>query len=155
MSRTVFSTTATGIINELCKLFGAKIVTNSAHNYHHSRNNNNLKQDLISVGNISADYFHKDWRTQYPFDNTGSDFLDNLHNITHPRMRAIQQWQEKNGNVDWICFDDDKFTDNNRLFHVDFDEGITFNQYRAACVRWSNDVLNTTLIIPKHPTQTE
>jgi len=137
--RTVFNTSATGIVRKLCQMFEAKIVTNSSHNYHNVRSRT-LKDDLINIANIPEDYFHNDWRTKYPSnEDDHPDFKDDNFMTTHPRMRAIDKWQMKNGSVDWIAFDDANFTNNKRLFLVDFDEGITYKQFRSVMEHWGVD----------------
>lgn len=134
LRRSVMSTVAIGCILNLCNRADAKIVTNTMHNYHDT-STGDLRNDLIEHG-ILETYFHNDWRTKFPYDNIGSDFMTDLHNITHPRLRAIQQWQHKNGNADWICFDDELFTDDKRLIHIDFDKGITTDERNKAFDLW-------------------
>lgn len=133
--RSVFSTTATGFIKEICKKTGAKIVTNSSHNYH-DVGNHTLKDDLKLRGGIPEEYFHSDWRTKYPMIDPASDQFTVLD---IRRMAAIDEWMRRNGEVDWIGFDDSKYTDSDRLYLVDFNEGITYKHFLAVCERWGVD----------------
>ena len=101
------------MLNELCRKTGAKIVTNSMHNYNDPYNNT-LRDDLIMWG-IDEDYFHNEWRTIFPHVDYSS--------VNSPvrgigRLIAIEAWLAENGNYDWICFDDRKFSDSHRLIHI-------------------------------------
>jgi hypothetical protein len=42
---------------------------------------------------------------------------------------VFQEWIDDNGECDWICFDDEVFTDDPRLFVIDFDRGIDYDVY--------------------------
>lgn len=121
----IFSPVCIGIVKKLCELSGAKIVCNSSHNTHlnfFSDEPTSLKDDLMSAG-IPQDMFHHEWRTKFP--------------VICNRMIAIQDWLENNDlHADWIAFDDEKFTDNERLIHVDFSSGITIDHFNKACKFW-------------------
>ncbi len=93
--------------------------------YHNT--DDNLKDDLISSGFDPA-LFHPDWRTKYPHG---------LMSFDEPtRMAAIEEWQSRNGEADWLCFDDSNFTDDARLIVVDFDSGITTKDFTKAGQKW-------------------
>lgn len=135
LQRSVMNTQAIGVINRLCKLADAKLVTNSTHNHHTVRETGyTLRQDLIKWG-IHEKYFHEDWRTSFPWPDLESDPLF----PTHRRLRGIMEWEQKNGQADWICFDDEPFVDKSdeRLFVIDFDRGITYDTYLAVKKYWN------------------
>jgi len=120
--RECLNTGALGYIKRFCNISGAKVVTNSMHNYENipdSLVRRTLKYDLIDWG-LPAKIFHDDWRTEF-----GKD-------ASHNRLTAIHQWQAHNGPADWVCFDDVHFTEDKRLILIDFDRGIDHSAYRKA-----------------------
>lgn len=119
--RSIVNTNAIGILNRLCNRAEAKIVTNSSHNYFDTQTGD-LRADLIRHG-IKSEHFHDDWRTKYPYHSKP---------MYHSRESAILEWQDRNGEVDWICFDDIQFTESNRLMLVDFDRGIDYPLFLRA-----------------------
>jgi hypothetical protein len=122
MQRTHMSTNAVAYVNQLCKRADAKIVTNSAHNYYNT-DMGDLKTDLIIHG-IKKEYFHEDWRTDFAArGTTGSDYNS---------MKGVDNWIKKHGDVDWICFDDFGFTTMPNLILVDFNHGISYDEYVLA-----------------------
>lgn len=132
IQRSVMNTQAIGYVNRLALLADAKIVTNSTHNYHTVKETDrNLRDDLIRWG-LKASYVHDDWRTEFPWP----DWADGQP--IHRRLKGIMGWQEKNGQADWICFDDEPFIDKNdpRLMHVDFERGIDYDLFMKACKHW-------------------
>jgi hypothetical protein len=130
MQRTVMNTQALGYVVRLAKIGNAKIVTNSSHNYA-DVGCRTLKDDLIKWG-IKEEYFHKNWRTEYPNPKTGKFSASSANR----RMIAIENWQDDNGEADWVAFDDENFTDNKRLILIDFDRGIDYSAYRKAAKVW-------------------
>lgn len=137
MERSTMNTQAIGYICELVKLSDAKIVTNSTHNTHDVEDlltgeKRTLKQDLIKWG-LKEEWFHENWHTSYPFPN-GSRFSEHT---SHRRMKAIDEWQEVNGEVDWVCFDDEPFTEDPRLVVIDFERGIDFDAFSVALKQWN------------------
>jgi HAD domain in Swiss Army Knife RNA repair proteins len=136
MERTVMNTQALGYIADLVKSSGAKIVTNSTHNTHDvvdllTGQNRTLKHDLVKWG-LDTVWFHDNWHTSYPFAK-GAKFSEYT---SHQRLKAIEQWQEENGESDWICFDDEPFTEDPRLIVIDFDLGIDEQVWRTARDFW-------------------
>lgn len=119
--RSLVSTIAIACLSSLTRTVGCKIVCNTMHNSHYVEGRS-IKDDLIRHG-IDADAFHTDWQTVFGQFNLGRHFS---------RMDAINEWLTRNGNHDWVCFDDEKFTTDKRLIHIDFDHGITFDKYRKA-----------------------
>jgi hypothetical protein len=108
------------IVNELCRKADAKIVFNSTHN----RDGSRALADLAREG-LDVDFFHEDAMTGYFQDlSVGT------------RMGAIEDWMEKNGEADWIAFDDSNFTDNERLILIPFEVGITPHHYHLASEIW-------------------
>lgn len=145
--RTVMNQSALGYVQRLCQIADAKLVTNSTHNFHQyedmlSSVNMTLQNDLIKFG-IDKEIFHKDWRTKFP-NPPGSKFSSSSD---HRRMLAINEWMERNGEADWICFDDDAFTDDPRLVVVDFETGIDYFAFRDACRLWEIDISNKDLFV--------
>ncbi len=140
LDRSVLNTQAIGIINQIAIKANAKIVTNSTHNTHTVRSTGrNLRDDLIKWG-MKEEYFHDDWKTEYPWPKDMRDSNDPTAIILeHRRMAAIKQWQEKNGDADWIAFDDDKFIDSERLFLIDFNNGICYEEYIKVKEYWKFD----------------
>jgi hypothetical protein len=131
--RAVLNTQAIGILNRLCKLGSALIVTNSTHNHVTIRETGRtLKTDLIKWG-LRPEHIHEDWRTDFPWPDWGDG-----QNI-HRRLKGIMGWQEKNGKADWICFDDEPFVTDDRLFVIDFDYGIDYHMYLSVCEHWKLD----------------
>lgn len=110
---------AIDLLNKLCKDTGAKIVTNSNHNYNMVEGYS-LKDDLITWG-IEPEYFHEDWRTCFPYID-----YSKVKNETRGigRFIAIDKWHEKNGSSEWVCFDDRKFTISFRLIHITDSYGL-------------------------------
>lgn len=137
VNRSTMNTQALGYICELVSISGAKIVTNSTHNTHDVEDlltgtKRSLKDDLVYWG-LEEEWFHENWHTSYPFPN-GAKFSEYS---SHRRMKAIDEWQEANGEVDWVCFDDEPFTENPRLIVIDFELGIDFAAFQAALNVWN------------------
>lgn len=125
--RTGFNLESIRLLDQLCNVTGAKIVTNSMHNYYEV-DNCSLKYDLISNG-IDSEHFHKEWRTIYP----KIDYKARPSSVRGiGRLYAIEDWIEKNGPCEWICFDDRKFTDDPRLIHITRWHGIDQKYYNEA-----------------------
>lgn len=117
---------AVAIINRLCRESDAKLVMNTYHNTAGLA----LKTDLIREG-INEEYFHEHWHTIFPHGIRSVD-----EKITD-RMAGIQQWMIDHGEVDWLCFDDADFTNDERLIRVDFDYGIGAKEFDKACRFWN------------------
>ena len=124
MFRSSMNTNALGFLIRLCRDSGAKLVTNSTHNYHITPTGN-LREDMILFG-VPQELFHEDWRTIYGFQEHLCD------ESSKTRMESINYWLKNNGEHSWICFDDYKFTEDSRLILVDFDDGIQYNHYCQA-----------------------
>jgi hypothetical protein len=132
MHRSVLNTQSIGILNRLAKLADAKIVTNSTHNnFTVKETGRTLKTDLIKWG-LKEEYIHENWRTTFPWPDLESDPLF----PTHRRLRGIMEWEAANGQADWICFDDEPFVTDDRLFVIDFDCGIDYVVYVKVCKNW-------------------
>jgi hypothetical protein len=143
--RSIMSNISIGWIRRLLKLSGCKIVTNSMHNYMNTGKDNlsmtggnaverDLKQDLIRHG-IPYDAFHDHWRTEFPNPR------ERKFSMSDParRMLSIENWLADNGEADWLCFDDEPFTEDDRLIVIDFDRGVDKFAYRRACETWNLD----------------
>lgn len=130
IGRKMFNTNALGWVIALAKKTDARIVMNTSHNYHLTARGN-VKEDLIHWG-IEEKIFHPDWRTKY-----GADYdRDEDAQIVNSRIGAINDWMKRNGEHDWLCFDDANFTEDPRLIVVNFDDGITYSHYRKALKVW-------------------
>jgi hypothetical protein len=127
--RACMNQSAIGYLNMLCDHAKAKVVTNTSHNYHEVKDGygfpRDLKTDLIRWG-VKDHLFHEDWRTKFPECGKFSGGEMN-------RLLAIEEWLAKNGDADWCCFDDAKFTEDKRLILIDFDHGITRDSIMRAC----------------------
>jgi hypothetical protein len=132
--RSVMNTQAIGYVNKLAKLASARIVTNSTHNnFTVKETGRTLRDDLIKWG-LKTEYIHENWRTTFPWPDLESD----PDHPTHRRLRGIMEWEQANGEADWIAFDDERFMENDaRLMLVDFDLGIDYNLFTKACDHWN------------------
>lgn len=131
LQRSVMNTQSIGIVNHLSKLSGAKIVTNSTHNNITVRETGRtLRQDLIKWG-LKEEHLHENWHSTMPWSR-GRVSAESRSR----RMWGIDDWIEHNGEADWICFDDEPFTENPRLFVIDFDRGIDYDVYLRVCTFW-------------------
>lgn len=125
--RLIFAKDSIQLLNELCDSTGARIVTNSMHNYLDIMNRS-LKQDLITWG-LEESNFHKDSRTCFPKVN----YAANPSTVRGwGRWLGILDWQQRNGEADWICFDDRVFTTDPRLVEIEFEDGITNQSVQRA-----------------------
>lgn len=140
--RTFMNANALGYVAALCRAADAKVVTNSTHNTHQSPpfinldgKGPDLKTDLIYHG-FPEKYFHEDWRTKFTHSK------DNL--LEYSRLDGITTWlidHDMNLNdKNWVCFDDDKFTNRKNLILVDSRCGITYADYVEACNFWDVDI---------------
>jgi hypothetical protein len=134
VKRSVMNTQAIGYINKLAKLASARIATNSTHNnFTVKETGRTLRDDLIKWG-LKTEYIHENWCTTFPWPDLVSDPLY----PTHRRLRGIMEWEQENGEADWIAFDDEPFVENDpRLMHVDFELGIDYNLFVKACEHWN------------------
>lgn len=124
LARSKFDISAIQRLNQLCEQTGARIVTNSMQNYIEIKLSD-LRNDLINWG-VEPKHFHRDWRTVFPdVDYTA----DPNPRRGWGRWLGIKDWQERNGVVDWICYDDRHWTDDERLILIDFEQGITHSDY--------------------------
>lgn len=129
-SRSIMNTNALGWIRGIIKATDAKIVTNSSHNYYLA-NEKTLKEDLIIHG-IEEEDFHVDWRTNFyqPFESNDPGIPDDSTTL---REKGFLNWLKEHPEVtNYVIFDDLKFTDDPKLIHVRFEEGITFDHYLQA-----------------------
>jgi HAD domain in Swiss Army Knife RNA repair proteins len=144
INRSVMNTQSLGYVTKLAKLANAKIVTNTTHNTFNLEDlitgaTRTIKDDLIAWG-IPEDLFHEYSYTNYP-NPIGGKYAK--HGQSHGRLRSIEQWQEQHGLADWLCFDDEPFTDDPRLLVIDFDLGIDYKAFKDALANWniSNSLL--------------
>ncbi len=129
--RTVMNTSAIGWLNYLCRQAEALIVTNSSHNNHDipfgEGSYRSLRHDLIHHG-VEPDYFHPNWRTDYPswigFSDEHLMSPEAIPGGKSNRLSCIEKWLAEHENPDWVCFDDANFTRDRRLILVDFRDGI-------------------------------
>jgi len=114
---------AVAIVNRLCEDAKAKIVMNTYHNSDGLK----LRDDLL-VNGIKEEVLHPEWQTKYPHGLLSAEMAT--------RLAAIQEWEARNGEADWLAFDDSHFTQDPRLILVDFDAGITTKEYMKARKAW-------------------
>lgn len=118
----IMSNVIIGILNNLCKKTGAKIVTNTTHNIDHP-GQPSIKEVLIAQG-LQEEHFHQNHKTDYG--------VTNVH-----RMMSIKKWLIENGEPEnWIAFDDEQFTDDPNLILIDRDVGITLKDMWKAMERF-------------------
>ena len=134
-----FSNVCIGYVKKLLDLSGAKLVTNSMHNYHPRIADDGetftLRDDLVNAG-IPLNSFHDIWRTQFGhFSFNNNSWRGDQ---PHPRLKAINEWLDQWGgeNPEWIGFDDEPYKHDNQ-FIVNFDDGITWTQFTDACKKWN------------------
>ena len=114
-------------LNNLCFRTGAKIVTNSMHNYEDFRDGT-LKDDLIKWG-IKPEYFHDEWKTIFPHIDY-SKVTSKVRGIG--RLIAINHWLSFYDTDKWVCFDDRLFTDLPNLIHIEDGLGIKETHFQRA-----------------------
>lgn len=134
MLRTVMNTQAIGYVKRLVDRCGALVVLNTTHNIHDIEDPltakiTNIKTDLIKWG-MPPEAFHSDWKTEYPHPK-------NMKFSEHPRLRAVYNWLEKNGDHEWIAFDDDRFHSTNQYL-IDFGLGIDYDAFKWAIEKFGD-----------------
>jgi hypothetical protein len=145
LQRSVMNTQSIGILNRLAKLASARIVTNSTHNnFTVKETGRTLRADLLKWG-LKEEYIHENWCTTFPWPDLESDPLY----PTHRRLRGIMEWENANGEADWIAFDDEPFLheSDGRLMLIDFDHGIDYTVYLKACAHWKLNPKNAVGLI--------
>lgn len=125
VKRTVMNTQAIGYVKELVRRGNALVVLNTTHNTHLiedplTAKMINVKQDLIKWG-MKEEEFHPEWKTEYPNPK-------NCKLSENRRSRAVKNWLEKNGDHEWIAFDDE-FFHYDFQYHIDFDKGIDYDAF--------------------------
>lgn len=114
-----FPKTTLGAMNYLCRKSGAKIVLNTTHNTP-ANDAPDIEVSLAAQG-LNPDHFHDDLKTRYP---------------ALPRDVAVKEWLAEHPGVDWVAFDDVRFTEDDRLIWIDPDQGITTAHVNQALERW-------------------
>ena len=129
--RACMNQNAIGYLNMLVNHTKARIVTNSSHNYHEVKNNDggfrDLKTDLIRFG-VKEEYFHK---IAHKFPTYGKFSGGNMN-----RLIAIEEWITRNETSQWVCFDDEIFTKDQRLIPIDFDRWNYYEIVYAVLVKY-------------------
>lgn len=108
-------------LNELCERSGAKVVFNTTHNQtwewapdiQHAMTAHGFRREFIR---------ETDFKTRYP---------------SLARDLAVKEWLAQHGPVDWLAFDDSRFTEDDRLIWVDADQGLNLSHINEAADRWS------------------
>ncbi len=107
----IMSNVVIGMINNICKRTGAKLVTNTTHNIDH-QGQLTIREALIQNG-VKEEFFHENHKTDYGVTNSN-------------RMKSINKWLIENGEPkNWVAVDDENFTDVDNLVLIDRDNGIT------------------------------
>ena len=113
--------TTVAVLNRLCERTGALIVFNSTHNVPWEWAPD-IADALVSAGLYRRHVHPTHDRTAYP---------------DVPRAQAASDWLAAHPEVDdWIAFDDDRFTDDERLIHVDPDFGLGLAHLNRALFRF-------------------
>ena len=125
INRSVMNTQAIGYVKEIVRKCGALVVLNTTHNVHDIEDPLtakivDVKTDLIKWG-MKEHEFHSDWKTEYPYPKNGKM-------SEHRRWTSVKNWLEKNGDHEWIAFDDDLFHSQNQYL-IDFELGIDYNAF--------------------------
>jgi hypothetical protein len=125
--RTTYNPDSIQYLNLLCEETGAKIVTNSFHNYQDFMDGT-LKDDLVKWG-LNSNFVHDSWRTIFPaIDYTVVN--SNVRGIG--RLIAIEKYIEDKKVDNWVCFDDRKFTEMPNLIHIEDGRGIKEHHFEKA-----------------------
>lgn len=129
-----FCPSVVGMVNDIAKRTGCRFVVHSSwvRSCFTDLGDMNVKQHMLSQG--LNDHFHFDWATWYnPISGSFS------------RWDAINGWlvdlKDDTGIVaDYIIIDDDVMPDcgldKNRLINTNFDDGLTYNQYKYILDKW-------------------
>lgn len=100
------------MINKLCEMCDAKIVFNTAHN----ENPAEVMRHQAAMNRLG--HIHDDCQTEYPKQSS--------------RFKAIENWLEKHPEVKgWVVIDDMPVHNTNQV-KVDFDIGMTLNNFNQA-----------------------
>lgn len=116
-----FSDTCVACLKHLCKETGAVIVTNTTHN---GRFKERLLPALEKVGLSEFVIGH----TDYPHCS-----YSRKDDSESPRDIAVKKWLSEHPEVrKWVAFDDDWFTEDERLIRCDSNCGIGVREMNAA-----------------------
>lgn len=125
--RTTYNSDSIEYLNILCNETGAKVVTNSMHNYEDWMGGD-LRDDLVSWG-LDEQFVHDDWRTIFPMIDY-SKIKSPVRGIG--RLVAIENWINQHGESSWVCFDDRKFSELANLIHIEDGLGIKAHHFNNA-----------------------
>lgn len=125
--RTVCNQDSIEYLNLLCDATGAKIVTNSMHNYV-EWTGTELRDDLLRWG-LDNEFLHNKWRTVFPMIDY-SKVKSPVRGIG--RLLAIEHWIKQHGDTSWVCFDDRKFSELANLIHIEDGRGIKARHFNSA-----------------------
>lgn len=115
-----FSDTCVACLKHLCKETGAMIVTNTTHNGSFERKLLPLLKEA-GLGEFVIGH------TDYPKCSYSGDGVEN------PRDSAVKKWLSEHPEVrKWVAFDDDWFTEDERLIRCDSNCGIGVREMNAA-----------------------
>lgn len=106
---------AVGMIRKLCQESGAHVVFNTAHNEH----SHDVMRSKARYNGFDDLLHPKVPRTCFRV-------------VFDRRIDAVNDWIAKNGPVDeWVAIDDELFHDTNQVY-IDFNLGITINNFFKA-----------------------
>lgn len=115
----LYDPVAVGMIRELCRKHGAKVVYNTAHN----EEDFNLMRYKARVNDME-DLLHDDCRT---------DFVLNQEDEIPSRRAAIERWLARHPEVtSWVVIDDESNIHPTRQVTIDFNLGMTINSFFKA-----------------------
>jgi hypothetical protein len=120
---------AVGMLRELCRRFNAKIVYNTAHN---EEDYDRMRAKARHGG--FEDLLHEDCRTDFVVDQTYEE--------SPSRIASIRRWLAKHPEItddDWIVIDDESDIHNTRQVTIDFNLGMTINNFFHACKLFGDD----------------
>lgn len=109
------------VVREVCKRSNAKVVFNTTHNM--PMDNVDDIEIAVTKAGLPEDMIHPDMKTKFP---------------SIRRDIAVLEWLSRHSEVvDWIAFDDARFTDADNLIWVDPDAGLHLGHLNKALDRWN------------------
>lgn len=113
------------IINLLCDRSGAFIVFNTTHN-----------RPFDDVPNIDVALVQQGLKQHHIFDSDPHTLYPSIR-----RDDAVQEWLKRHEKekIDWVAFDDVKFTQDERLILIDSRSGLTTQHMDEALIHWGLD----------------
>lgn len=133
---TTFCPSVVGMVNDICKQTGAKLVIHSSWlrsslqflSASFEGDTPSTHEWMIRQG-LKAEYFHEDHSAKWKYSGT--------------RWNAITDWLLDHPDVEYWVLDDEPLEYSNdvlymsRTIHTDFNEGLTYAEYSRILEEWS------------------